>query len=134
MYPAIIQSQTLGKTTLAFIILAAISCFLSVLGNIKSYLNFAPIGYNVAIGIAQFVTLWIWLGKGSVEAGGTNPRQLNTVDRLFQCNQTSGNVELTDGPQFYILMGSHYGLLWASWILTYVLGSVASFLRYVTLD
>jgi len=129
LYPGIIQSQTLGKTTLAFIVLAAISCILSVFGNIGAEFNIAPIGYNLVIAIAQFVTLWIWLGKGSVEAGGTDPRHLNTVDRLFQCNQTSGNVELMDGPQYYVLMGNHYGLLWTSWVLTYVLGSAASALR-----
>ena len=134
MYPAIIQAQTLGKTTLVFIVLATISLILSVFGNIRKEPNIIQIGYNLVVAFAQLVTLLIWYRKGSVEAGGIDPRHLNTIDRLFRCNHTSGNVELIHGPQYYILIGYHYALLWVSWLLTYVLGSVAAALRAAAFD
>lgn len=131
LYPAIIQAQTLGRTTLAFIVLAGISCLLSFLGNVKSKLNMGVIFYNIVLLIGEAVTLWIWAAQGFVEntPGVKDPRQLNSLNTLFQCNQTTGSVQLTPGIQYYVLLGDHYGLLWASLVLVYVLGTVAAVIR-----
>jgi len=136
LYPAIIQAQTLARTTLGFIVLAGISCVLSFFGNFLSLFDYATVFYNIVILISEFVTLWVWLADGSIEQapGSTDPRQLNAISTLYKCNQTTGAVQLTAGPQFYVLMGNHYGLLWASWILVYVLGSIASAIRAVLKD
>jgi len=136
IYPAIIQAQTLGRTTLAFTILAGISCILSFIGNIGKEFNIPSIFYNLVIMFSEFITLWVWLGNGSIEAapGSTDPRQFNGISRLFQCNQTTGSVELVSGIQYYMLMGDHYALLWASWLLVYVLGTAGSIIRYFGSD
>ena len=121
----------MGRTTLAFIILAGISCILSFIGNGGGEANAPSIVYNLAIGIAQFVTLWIWFRNGYVETapGSTDPRHFNSLNRLFECNQTTGDVQLIPGMHYYMVMGDHYGLLWVSWMLVYVLGTVGSLIR-----
>jgi hypothetical protein len=115
---------------LAFIILAFLAFTFSAVCNLIPKASSVCYVYNGIIAIAQLVTLFVWLGQGEIESGAGNPDNFNDVKRFYTCNQTTGNIQLQTGTIMFLQRGNHYPILWLSWILIYILGTVAIGVRH----